>query len=260
MKHFSLILSKKFVDIPSDFLGALHEVCNLISMYEGPSLVKPDSINETDSVYSVRGMKHEYAFTYTREKSLSFGYFLKGEALLKITVDEDGKAEVFLPDDGSQLAEMELRKILLKHTGEPNALNEARREKPFCYSFDIRNDSLYSDVFLRGMNEICQELTGHLAPLFDFSGVVYEVRQETHESFMRLERKKGIYRVWFLNHSWDSGSHSYPNGNEYEFFLEESGKRMIDVRISGRNLRFESLYADAERLKMLVQRELEPYL
>lgn len=299
MKNFSIPLSDTTNANPESLLKCLQPVCALLSLYNGPDLTKGTIKNESGTT-RYNSIQNNYAFTLTINSSKSeiiFGYFLHGEPLIRINLKFLGQAVVEISESVSTMIEMEIRKSLLQFVeSELDIKTEStvtvaeqktkvvpkevemnvqasttsvgsskfqiiERHGKWMISFVHESRYVSQELFLRGMNFICQEFSFEGAPIFSRADVKEAAKTEIPETKYYFDKSKDKWSVSFLDHTWDSGSHSYPNGYEFMFnLIFEPEGTMIQVRHEYGQLIFETNFDDKNRFASSVRKQFEGVL
>lgn len=265
MKSFTFFVND---DLRYDYallLCVLDPVCSLISLYDGPSLNNVELKTEESNSKTARGIKNEYTFTFHFDditKTSVFNYFFKGESQLKLTLHRTGETLIHLPENTSLTIELELRKALLKYSLSESEIiasvtnhspkNEIE-EEPFEIILPFQSGYIDNTKFIQNMYEICAEFSAGLCPLFSYAQMKEERREITHERFYRVNASNDHSSVEFEDYLGDSGSHSYPDPFNYEFFYREHGKILIRVYRYGNTFVFQTWFEDHARFEMRVR-------
>lgn len=297
MKNFSIPLSDTTNANPESLLKYLQPVCALLSLYDGPDLTKGTIKKESDTT-RYNSIQNNYAFTLSIDSSkseISFGYFLHGESLIRINLKFPGQAMVEISESVSTMIEMEIRKSLLEFADSEIKTNSTVTvaeqtttvvpkevamnvqastasvasskfqiiEKHGNWMLSFIHDSRYvsQELFLRGMNFICQEFSFGGAPIFSRADVKEAAKTEIPETKYYFDKSKDKWSVSFLDHTWDSGSHSYPNGYEFLFkLIFEPEGTLIEVRHEYGQLIFETKFDDKNHFTSSVRKQFEGVL
>ncbi|MBK9590548.1 MAG: hypothetical protein IPO32_03255 [Crocinitomicaceae bacterium] len=269
MKSFTYYVND---DLRYDYallLSVLDPVCSLISLYDGPSLNNVELKTDDTNSKTARGLKNEYTFTFHFDditKTSVFNYFFKGESQLKLTLHRTGETLIHLPENTSLTIELELRKALLKYSFSESEIIASVRshsakneieEEPFEIILPLQSGYTDNAKFIQNMYEICTEFSPGLCPLFSYAQMKEERREMTHERFYRVNTSNDHASVEFEDYLGDSGSHSYPNPYNYEFFYREKGKILIRVYRSGNTFVFQTRFEDHARFEMRVRQYFE---
>jgi hypothetical protein len=269
MKSFTFYVNDDLRYDCALLLNVLDPVCSLISLYNGPSLNNAELKTEESNSKTARGLKNEYTFTFHHDditKTSVFNYFFKGESQLKLTLHRTGETLVHLPENTSLTIELELRKTLLKYTMSESEIRESVKnsspkneiqEEPFEVTVPMNSGYVDNAKFIQNMYEICAEFSGGLCPLFSYAQMQEEKRETTHERFYRVNASNDYASVEFEDYLGDSGSHSYPNPYNYEFFYREKGKILIRVYRSGNTFIFQTRFKDHDRFEMRIRQYFE---
>lgn len=265
MKSFTFYVNDDLRYDHALLLSVLDPVCSLISLYNGPSLLGIEIKTDETNSKNTRGSKNEYTFTFHSDditKTTVFNYFLKGESQLKLTLHKTGETLIHLHQNTSSTIELELRKALLKYSMSESEITESVKsnipknaitEEPFELTLPFNSGYIDNAKFIQNMYEICTEFSVGLCPKFSYAEIQEEIRQETHERFYRLSTGNDQASVEFEDYTGDSGSHSYPNPFNYEFFYRENGKILIRVYRSGNTFVFQTRFEDHARFEMRVR-------
>lgn len=274
MKSFAQKINPLFAANANEILNLLQPVCGLISLYNGPSLLQAEW-KENESGKRKNALAGGYAFVLqSKADEIIFEYFHLGEIQLKLNFKSTGDVKVEMIETISSLIEVDLRKKLLEkavNTGteltKSNNSNvrvstsenkEFTEKKPKSFELKMLGSSVSHAVFLPAMNKILQDFTQGLSPQFEMSDVIHRTLQDSPESVSFFTKSLNDYCVDFSDRYWDSGSHSYPNGFEFQFSLshEKAGK-LVDITREGNQLRFTTSFDDKDRFALKVKLELE---
>lgn len=269
MKSFTFFVNDDLRYDCALLLNVLDPVCSLISLYNGPSLNKVELKTEESNSITARGLKNEYTFTFHFDditKTSVFNYFFKGESQLKLTLHRTGETLVHLPERTSLTIELELRKALLKYSlSESEIIASVKihgtkheiEDEPFEVILPFESGYIDNAKFIDKMYEICAEFSAGLCPLFSYAQMKEERRETTHERFYRVNASNDHALVEFEDYLGDSGSNSYPNPFNYEFFYRQNGKIIIRVYRSANTFIFQTRFEDHARFEMRVRQYFE---
>ncbi|MBK9191432.1 MAG: hypothetical protein IPM77_07905 [Crocinitomicaceae bacterium] len=280
MKSFAQKINPVIATNTEEILNILQPVCGLISLYNGPSLLQAEW-KDNENGKRKNALAGGYAFVLQTNKGqteIVFEYFHHGEIQLRMKFNSDGNVNTEMTDSISALVEMDLRKRLIACAVKPDfvqtpqqdssvpqsdiktsvqaqTINENETEK---IHVELKKSSVDLDVFLPAMNRIIKDFTQGLSPEFSKDDVIYRTLQSRPESISFFTKTKDEFCVDLSDRKWDSGSHSYPDGFEFQFTLshEKSGK-LVEVRREGDKLIFITSFEDKGRFALNVKLEME---
>lgn len=248
--------SETYISDPVQLLKLIAPVCDLISLYEGPSISRTE-FNEVESKkHHARGSKNTFSFTCNQsETTVEFCYFQKGEKLVAIRIIQDAGTTVEINASLSPTVKDELKKIIQsefqKYLSEQatnnskNSLTDSQnntntenqteqksegnkvRSETEILEFEIHQQHNFDRRLITEMNLICQLISDGEAPLLDESELEYELRAESHEEFYRLNKSNTSFEIRYENYSFDTGHWSSARGGHIEFTLKKNNHLLI---------------------------------
>lgn len=127
------------------------------------------------------------------------------------------------------------------------------------YNFKMNHELFNSTGFIIQMNTLCQFYTGNLCPEFKLEDVAHENRQETLESFSRINVFNQLYSIEYEYYDYDTGSH-YGSNPKMEFTLKKGDEKQIYIQKNGNTITVQTTSKHFDNFCAYIKANIEPIL